>query len=201
MHALGFDRVAAVGHDRGARVVHRLCLDAPEAVTRAAVLDVVPTRHVFGHADLALGLAYYHWYFLAQPPGLPERLIGQDAEFWLRHHLARWSGGFDFADPAVAEYVRCFAEPAAIAASCEDYRAAATIDLEHDEASYAAGDRVRCPLLALWGARGFVGGAYDVLAVWRDYAGDVRGAALDCGHFVPEEQPGPTIEALRDFLG
>lgn len=201
MAALGHDRFAAIGHDRGARVVHRMCLDSPEAVERAAVLDIAPTRHVFGHVDRALAQTYYHWFFLSQPPDLPERLIGSDPELFLRRAVRAWSGGEDaFDEAALAEYVRCFREPAAIAASCEDYRAAASIDLEHDEHDAAAGHRVGCPLLVLWGAHGFVGRAYDVLEVWRDYADDVRGQALDCGHFLPEEAPEPTATALAAFL-
>lgn len=201
MTRLGHETFDVVGHDRGARVAHRLCLDHPGRVGRAAVLDIVPTRHVFGTADRELGLAYYHWFFLAQPADLPERLIDSDPEHWIRYHLGAWSrvpNAFD--DAAVVEYVRCF-DPAAIHATCEDYRAGAGIDLEHDDASFAAGDRVRCPLLVLWGAQGFVGAKYDVPAVWRDYADDVTAAPLDCGHFLPEEQPAATATALSRFLG
>jgi haloacetate dehalogenase len=201
MRALGFDRFAVVGHDRGARVAHRMCLDHPEAVTRVAVLDIAPTRHMFNTADLSFGRAYYHWFFLAQPPELPERLIGSDPEFFLRSSMARWSADPAAFDPAaMAEYLRHFADPDTIRASCEDYRAAASIDLEHDEEDFTAGRRVCCPLLALWGGRGFVSRQYDVLEVWRRYAEDVRGAALDCGHFLAEEAPEGTVEALGQFL-
>jgi haloacetate dehalogenase len=201
MRALGFDRFAVVGHDRGARVAHRMCLDHPDAVTSVAVLDIVPTRHMFNTVDLSFGRTYYHWFFLAQPPELPERLIGSDPEFFLRSSMGRWSADPAAFDPAaMAEYVRHFADPGTIRASCEDYRAAASIDLEHDEEDFTAGRRVGCPLLALWGGRGFVNRQYDVLEVWRRYAEDVRGAALDCGHFLPEEAPEATVEALGEFL-
>ncbi|MEU4341515.1 alpha/beta hydrolase [Nocardia sp. NPDC023852] len=201
MTALGHDRFAIVGHDRGARVAHRLCLDHAERVERAAVLDIVPTRHVFANVDRALATFYDHWFFLAEEPDLPEVLIGGAPEYFLRRKLQQWSGpGAEFDEAAIAEYVRCFSDPEAIRASCEDYRAAASIDLEHDEADAVAGRRVTCPLLVLWGARGFVGTRYDVVEVWRRYADDVRGQGLDCGHFIPEEAPQQTVDALRDFL-
>lgn len=203
MRRLGFDTFALVGHDRGARVAHRLCLDRPEVVSRVALLDIVPTRHIFTHVDRALAQAYYHWFFLSQDPDLPEHLIAADPGYWVRRKLAHWSGaaGTDiFASEAVDEYIRCFSDPEVIRASCEDYRAGASIDLEHDEVDAAAGRRVECPMLVLWGTEGFVGSAYDVVDVWNEYATDVRGRALDCGHFLAEEQPDLTLTALRDFL-
>ena len=201
MRRLGFDRFAVVGHDRGARVGHRLALDAADAVTALAVLDIVPTRYTFEHADKGFGLGYYHWFFLAAGDGIPERLIGGDPEFWVRARMtSRHRGSTPFDEAALAEYVRCFADPAAISASCEDYRAAASVDLEHDDADAAAGRKVDCPLLALWGARGFVGGHYDVLAAWREYATDVRGRGLPSDHYVPEEAPEETVAALEEFL-
>ena len=203
MRDLGFGTFALVGHDRGARVAHRLCLDHPQAVSRVALLDIVPTRHVFAHVDRALAQAYEHWFFLSQEPDLPERLIGADPGYYLRHKLAQWSSGVgvtDFASEAIEEYVRCFRDPEVIRASCEDYRAAASIDLEHDARDAASGRRVECPALVLWGADGFVGRAYDVLAVWRGYATEVRGHALAGGHFLPEEEPDTLLAELRDFL-
>lgn len=201
MKALGHKRFAVVGHDRGARVTHRLCLDHAARVQRAVVLDIVPTRHVFASVDRALATVYDHWFFLAEEPDLPEVLIGGAPEYFLRRKLDQWSGpGAVFDEEAIAEYVRCFSDPEAIRASCEDYRAAASVDLEHDEADAAARRRITCPLLVLWGARGFVGDHYDVLEVWRRYADDVRGEGLDCGHFVPEEAPEQTTDALREFL-
>jgi haloacetate dehalogenase len=202
MASLGFDSLAVVGHDRGARVVHRMCLDHPTRVRRAAVLDIVPTRHVFTTADTAFAMAYEHWFFLAQPPGFPERLIGGDPEFYLRAKLAAWSaGGHTFDEAAVEEYVTHFRDPAAIAASCEDYRAAATIDLDHDEAGYTGGNRITCPLLVMWGAAGFVGRHYDVAAIWQSYATQVSTTAIaSAGHFLAEEAPAATAAALSKFL-
>ncbi|MBB5079454.1 alpha/beta fold hydrolase [Nonomuraea endophytica] len=201
MRDLGFDRFAVVGHDRGARVGHRMALDHPDAVEALAVLDIVPTRHTFAHADAAFGLGYYHWFFLAAGNGIPERLIGNDPEFWIRSRMtARHSGGSAYDEAAVRDYVRCFSDPAAIAASCADYRAAAGVDLEHDEADAAAGRRVRCPVLALWGEHSFVGRGYDVLKVWREYADHVSGTALPSDHYLPEEAPALVTAQLQTFL-
>jgi haloacetate dehalogenase len=201
MERLGFAEFAAAGHDRGARVVHRMCRDHPHRVTRAAVLAIVPTLFVFDRVDRALATAYYHWFFLSQPPDLPERLIGGDPEYYLRRCLAMWSRVPDaFAAEAVAEYLACFRDPASIAATCADYRAGAGIDLAHDRDDPS---RVRCPLLVLWGADGFVGTTYDVLAIWRAASADptlVEGRALPGGHFVPEEAPQETVAALRAFF-
>jgi haloacetate dehalogenase len=202
MRELGFPQFAVAGHDRGGRVGHRMALDYPQAVTRLAVLDIVPTRHAFSKADAAFGLAYWHWFFLAQPEPLPEHMIGADPEGWVRGRIsALRRGGVPFDPAAVAEYIRCFRDPAAIHASCEDYRAAATGDLEDDDAAAARGQKVTAPMLALWGEHGFVGRNYgDVLAIWREYANKVEGAPLPCGHYIPEEAPQATTSALLDFL-
>ncbi|MET9330769.1 alpha/beta hydrolase [Streptomyces cellulosae] len=201
MRELGFDRFAVVGHDRGGRVGHRLALDHPQAVSALAVLDIVPTRHAFQQANTDFGLGYYHWYFLAAGNNIPEHLIGADPDFWVRTRMdARHHGGTPFSPHALDEYVRCFSDPAAIHASCEDYRAAASIDLVHDDADYDAGRRVISPLLALWGEHSFVGRHYDVLDVWRSYATDVQGQALPCDHYVPEEAPDRTAKLLEAFL-
>ena len=174
----------------------------PLGSVSAAVLDIVPTRHVFTTVDMALAMTYEHWFFLAQPPGFPERLIGADPEFYLRTKLAAWSAdGHTFDPAAVEQYLTHFRDPAAIAASCEDYRAAASIDLDHDEASYTRGDRVTCPLLVMWGAAGFVGRHYDPAAVWRSYATDVSTTAIaSSAHFLAEEAPAATAAALTQFL-
>ena len=199
MAALGHEQFLAVGHDRGARVVHRLARDFPDRVLRACVMDIAPTLHMFDHTDQRFATGYYHWFFLIQPDGLPEHMIGADPAYYLKEKLRRWSApGFASNPDAVAEYVRCFSDPAAIHASCEDYRAAASIDLEHDRADRDL--KVTCPLLVLWGARGFVHRTYDVLAVWREHAAQVEGRALDCGHFLPEEQPEAVAAELESFF-
>ncbi len=200
MSALGFVRFDVVGHDRGARVAHRLALDAPDAVARVAVLDILPTRTLLRQTDLGFAKAYWHWFFLLQPGGLPERMIGADPDWFVGEILARWSAYPDRIDPAAAaEYARRFT-PAAIAASCADYRAAAGPDLAHDDADAAAGRRVTQPLLALWGARGAMGRMYDVLASWQDVADRAQGASVDAGHFLAEEAPDETLAALEDFF-
>jgi haloacetate dehalogenase len=199
MRALGFPRFKAVGHDRGARVLHRLCLDHPDAVERASVLDIAPTAAMYARTDKAFASAYFHWFFLIQPYDLPERLIAAEPDFWLERVLGAWSRNPDvFTPQALAEYRRCFRDPAAIHATCEDYRAAATIDLEHDQAD--AHKKVTCPLQVLWGAAGVVGKMFDPVALWREKARDVRGQALPCGHFLPEEAPRETLAALTAFL-
>jgi haloacetate dehalogenase len=201
MRQLGFWPFQLVGHDRGARVGHRLVLDHPGAVSRLAVLDIVPTRHVLHNVNRAMATAYYHWFFLATGHGIPERLIGADPEFWIRSLMGPLLGAGASIEPEVMEdYVRCFRDPRTIAASCADYRAAASADLVHDDETFAAGQKVDCPVLALWGTQGFVGRGYEPLGVWQQYATDVRGTALPTGHFLPEEAPELVVEALRDFL-
>ena len=202
MRELGFTEFAVVGHDRGGRVGHRMALSYPEHVTKLSVLDIVPTRHAFRTADMAFGLGYWHWFFLAQPEPLPEYLLGADPDGWIRGRLnALRRGGMQFDPKAMDEYVRCFRDPATIHASCEDYRAAAGTDLADDDASAARGEKVTAPLLALWGQHGFVGRHYeDVLAIWREYATNVDGYALPCGHYLPEEAPEETAAALLEFL-
>lgn len=203
MRELGFPRYAVVGHDRGARVAHRLALDHADAVERVALLDIAPTRHVFGDVDKVLALTYDHWFFLADETDLPEVLIGGAAEHWLRTKLRAWSGeGAQFDEEVVADYVRCF-DATSIHATTEDYRAGATIDLEHDDTTYADGGRLTCPTLVLWGADGLVGARYEVLDVWRQYAARddlVTGGPVPGGHFLPEEAPDETLAALLPFL-
>jgi haloacetate dehalogenase len=201
MRALGHARFAIVGHDRGGRVAHRLAMDHPDAVERIAVLDIAPTLHMYETADRRFAEAYFWWFFLIQPEPLPERLIGADPEFFLRHHLAQQSRTAGVpAEPVIREYLRHYDDPAAIHAICEDYRAASTIDLVHDRADRETGRRVMSPLLALWGAEGTVGKLYDVLDTWRAVASDVRGRALACGHLLQEERPDETLAELRAFL-
>ena len=203
MRNLGHSQFRLVGHDRGGRVAHRLCLDHPDAVSQLAVLDISPTRTMFAHTDQAFATAYYHWFFLIQPNGLPERLIGSDPDGYLKTKIGGWgSAGTSFFDPrAVDEYLRCYRDPATIHATCEDYRASASIDLEHDAADRAAGRRLGMPLLALWGERNRVTGElFDTLAEWREVAVDVRGGPVASGHYLAEEAPEATLAALRPFL-
>ena len=199
MAELGFARFRLAGHDRGGRVGHRLALDHPERLERLAVLDIVPTRTVFRATDQAIATGYYHWFFLIQPYDLPEHLIGGDPTYYLHKKLGAWSAGMAaFAPEALAEYERCFT-PKMIHASCEDYRAAASIDLAHDEADLDR--RIACPVHVLWGRQGLMERHFDVLATWRERAaGPVTGKALDCGHFLPEERPEETAEELLAFF-
>jgi haloacetate dehalogenase len=199
MTVLGFERFALAGHDRGARVAHRMALDHPERLSRLALLDICPTQWMYDHTDKAFASGYYHWFFLIQAYDLPERMIGQDPDGYLESCLHGWTRTGDvFTPEALAEYKRCFRDPAAIHAACEDYRAAAGIDYELDLADL--GRRIDCPLLVLWGAMGLVGRSYDVLEVWRRYAREVVGRALPCGHFLPEEAPEETLEELLAFF-
>ncbi len=201
MRALGHERFAVVGHDRGGRVAHRMALDHPDAVTRLAVLDIVPTLHVYETVDRALATAYYHWFLFIQPAPLPERLIEGDPIGYLHALLGGWgsSGIAVFAPEALAEYERCFADAQTRHAMMEDYRAGASIDLEHDRADR---DRpVEAPMLVVWGGRGVVGSRpEDPLTVWRGWAADVRGTAVDAGHFLVEERPAEVLGLLAGFL-
>ncbi|WP_138465624.1 alpha/beta fold hydrolase [Poseidonocella sp. HB161398] len=199
MAALGHPRFAVAGHDRGGRVAHRLALDHPQAVSRLAVLDIAPTATMYARTDRNFATRYFWWFFLIQPAPLPERLIAGDPEFFLRRHIDGQSKTPGATGPAAfAEYLRCYMDPATRHAICEDYRASAGIDLEHDAAD--AGRKLAAPLLALWGAQGTVGQLYDVLETWREKAGDVRGHALDCGHTLQEERPEEVLAALRGFF-
>lgn len=200
MAALGHERFFVVGHDRGARVAHRLAVDHPDAVVRIVVLDIAPTLAMYEKTGDAFARAYWHWFFLIQPAFVPERMIGGDPRFYLRAKMAESHARGVFAPEAWAEYERCFT-PGAVHASCEDYRAAATIDLEHDRADVEAGRRVRAPLLALWGAHGIVEKCFDPLDEWRRVADDVRGRALPSGHYIPEEVPELLIRELEKFFG
>ena len=200
MEHLGFESFSVTGHDRGGRVAHRMALDHSERVERLALLDIIPTREVFARTDKELATAYYHWYFLIQPYDLPEALIGGNPIYYLHKKLGGWGTAIDtFAPEALAEYERCFRNPATIYASCEDYRAAASIDLEHDEAD-AESNEIECPLLLLWGGTGVMERLYDVPEVWRPYARDVRGKPIDAGHFLAEERPEETVRELLAFL-
>src|SRR5438552_2451105 len=200
MHALGFERFALAAHDRGARVAHRMARDHVDRVERVVVLDISPTAIMYAKTDKAFATAYYHWFFLIQPYDLPERMIGADPGYYLRKTLGGWgTAGLAIFDPtALAEYERCFRDQATIHATCEDYRAAATIDLAHDAAD--TGRRIDCPLLVLWGEKGVVHRFFDPVADWNSVASDVRGKALPSGHYVAEEAPDATSAELLSFF-
>jgi haloacetate dehalogenase len=201
MTALGHDRFAVVAHDRGARVAHRLGLDHADRVTRLALLDIAPTLAMYEQTSQAFATAYFHWFLYIQPFPYPETLIGADTEFHVRSVMGgRHAGLAPFSDEALAEYLRCARDPATVHGWCEDYRAAATIDLVHDRHDRDRGHHLTMPLLALWGAHGVIARCFDPLAEWRRVAHDVRGEALDCGHYIPEEAPDALLAALHAFL-
>lgn len=203
MADLGFPRFDVVAHDRGARVAHRLALDHPAAVARLCVMDIIPTLEHFERADMDFAMGYYHWFWLAQPHPRPERMILRDVEDWFDIHTAREPKDRSFFHPeARADYLAALREPGTVAAICEDYRAAATIDLAHDRESRAAGLRLGCPLLVLWGRKGRIEAWYDALAIWRAYAaGPVEGGAVESGHYLAEEAPEAVLARLDAFLG
>ena len=202
MAALGYDRFFLAGHDRGARTAHRLTLDHPGLVRKVALLDILPTRYVWGHPSREWALNSWHWSFMAQPDEMFERMIASipAREFVLRH-LGRAGKPAFFDDRAIAEYVRCFT-PKTIHGSCEDYRAAAGIDLTHDEADHVAGRTIAAPTLVMWGSRSHTGMFYggNQLSIWREAAGDVTGGPLDTGHYLAEEAPQAVIEAFERFF-
>lgn len=200
MRKLGFNQFLVAGHDRGGRVAHRMALDHPQSVQKVVVMDIAPTYTMYQTTDLEFAKAYYHWFFLIQPFDLPERLIGADPTYFLERKFGQWgrdSGAFTV--EALAAYQK-YLSPEMIHASCEDYRASASIDLVYDQEDIDSGRRINCPLLCLWGEKGFVGQKYDVVAEWKKWADDVRGWGLPCGHYLPEEAPKATLNALLKFL-
>lgn len=199
MQALGHQRWSVGAHDRGARVAHRMALDHPGAVARLALIDIAPTREMYAQTTDAFARAYWHWFFLIAPPPLPERMIMADPDAYWRAKCGAGSAGLGPFDPAaLAEYLHAFRSPGVIAASCEDYRAAATIDIAHDDAD---GDlRVRCPVLILWGAKGVIARCFDALALWRLRATDVRGHSLPGGHYLAEELPDTVASEFAAFF-
>lgn len=199
MKHLGFETFSVVGHDRGGRVAHRLALDHPDAVDRIAVLDIAPTHTMYARTNQEFATRYFWWFFLIQPDGLPEKMIASDPEYFLRRHIAgqvKIEGSVD--DAAIAEYLRTYRDPATLHAICEDYRAAASIDLEHDQSDMHK--RISAPLLAIWGEQGVVGELYDVKGTWQEKANEVEGISLACGHAIPEEAPAELTSYLLEFL-
>lgn len=199
MTALGHQTFAVMGHDRGGRVAHRLARDYADRVTKLAVLDIAPTANMYQTTDMKFAKAYYHWFFLIQPYPLPETLIGADPEFYLRQKIGSWGKSGDVhSDEAMADYLRCFSNPATIHASCEDYRAAASIDLVHDTED--EGRKLDIPLLALSGASSFVTARYDLSAEWQTSFTNVSAGQVPGGHFLPEESPDELLELVIPFF-
>lgn len=199
MRHLGFETFDVAGHDRGGRVAYRLALDHPHAVRRLSILDIIPTGEVWARADRRFAMGYWHWPFLAQRHPLPETLIGADPEaFFFKLQYPGAKGMFDA--EAYADYVAAIRDPAVVHAMCECYRAGAGYDRRLDEVDKAAGRKIACPVQVLWGGKGALAAWYDTLAIWREWADDVRGQSLDCGHFIPEEKPVETLDLLRRFF-
>ncbi len=197
----GFERFQVLAHDRGARVVHRLAADHARAVERLMLLDIAPTLAMYEGTGEAFASAYWHWFFLIQPPPLPEALIESDPVRYLHSVMGkRHAGMAAFAPQALAEYERCAAIAGTARAICEDYRASASIDLVHDREDIAAGNRLLQPLHVLWGEHGAVGKCFDVLALWRERAATVTGRSLPCGHYIAEEKPDLLLENIFDFF-
>jgi haloacetate dehalogenase len=202
MEALGHEAFHLAGHDRGARVAHRLALDHPERVRKLAVLDIVPTIEHFERTDMRFAMGYYHWFWFAQPHPFPENVISAAPEAWFRAHTSREPKPPDFFHPAaLADYLAAARDPDTIRGMCEDYRAAATIDMKHDRESRAAGRRIQCPLLVLWGAKAKIEAWYDPLEIWRRYcSGDVTGAKVESGHYLAEEAPEAVLRRFAEFF-
>jgi len=201
MQSFGFTQFSVLAHDRGARVAHRLALDHPDAVTRMILLDIAPTLAMYTQANEEFARAYWHWFFLIRPTPLPETLIETDPENYLRTVMGTRSAGMGpFTDDAFSEYLRCLKLPGAAIAICEDYRASAGLDLEHDQADIDAGNKLKCPLLALWGEKGTVGRCFSPLHEWQKVALNVDGNALASGHYIAEEIPELLLEYTLDFL-
>lgn len=201
MRALGHECFHLIGHDRGARVAHRLAMDHPGAVNRLMLLDICPTLATYEQTDMRFARAYWHWFFLIQPAPLPEALINGDPQGHLRRLMGGRSAGLaPFAPDAMAEYLRAIADPACVHAICEDYRAAAGVDLAHERADRAVDRRIACPLRVLWGRRGVTHECFDPLAEWRRVARQVDGRPLDCGHYIPEEAPEALLAEIDSFF-
>ena len=198
MKKLGFKEYFLVGHDRGARVAHRMAIDFKENIKKISVLDIVPTSHVFKNTNAILAKRYYHWFFLIQSYPLPETMIGNDPEYYIRSKLQMWGANNEYlTEEIIQEYLRCFTTET-IQASCEDYRAGASIDLVHHEEDFDK--KISCPLQVLWGSKAFVEELYDPIKVWKEWALNVEGQSIDCGHFLPEESPVETYNAIINFF-
>ncbi|MRT05301.1 alpha/beta fold hydrolase [Ewingella americana] len=201
MLALGFKKFSVIAHDRGARVAHRLALDHPQAIKRMVLMDIAPTLSMYQQTNEEFARAYWHWFFLIRPAPLPEALISHDADLYLRSVMGSRSAGMQpFTDEAYADYLRCLQLDGTARGICEDYRASASIDLQHDQIDLEASRKVQCPLLILWGEQGTVGKCFKPLAEWAKVAKQVTGEALPCGHYIAEEQPELLLEKVLPFL-
>jgi haloacetate dehalogenase len=205
MKHLGFQKFAVVGHDRGGRAAHRMALDYPGLLTKLVILDIVPTYTLYQNITKEFATIFYHWFLLVQPPPFPETLVANSAEYFLKSTLL-WLGGHAITDPipdwlgaeAFREYLRCFSNPESIHAICEDYRAAASIDLAHDKADLDR--KIECPLLVLWSEKGPFHRMYNVLQTWQDRAKEAKGRPLPTGHFLPEQLPQELTQEIKTFL-
>jgi haloacetate dehalogenase len=202
MASLGFSRFYAAGHDRGGRVLHRMCLDHPDKVARAAILDIIPQHYLLNNVTRSWATFSWHWFFMIQPYDFPERMMSADPDFYITKKLSKSKQGLSFFDPAsLAEYMRCFRNPETVHAMCEDYRATFGVDLEMDTKDFEAGRKITCPVQLLWGATGGVGRNHKSMEIWPQYASDIRGGkALPCGHYLSEEAPNETYDELRAFF-
>jgi haloacetate dehalogenase len=203
MRSLGYDRFRVAGHDRGARTAHRMALDYPGVIEQVALIDILPNHHIWNHVSRQWAQSSWHWVFMVQPEGFPERMMGAvPADWFMTHKLSKPGIGLDFMDPAAfAEYVRCFNEKT-IRGSCADYRACITCDLEMDTKDFDAGNKIDMPALIVWGSKSHTGKVYgDILPIWHQYANQVSGGAIECGHYVQEEAPQETLAWLLEFFG
>ena len=201
MQAQGFERFQVLAHDRGARVAHRLAADHPQAVERLMLLDIAPTLAMYEQTSFTFAQAYWHWFFLTQPPPLPEALIESDPVRYVRSMMGKRHAGLEAFDPAaLAQYERCAQLPGTAQSICADYRASAGIDLAHDRADVAARRKLDQPLRVLWGEHGVVGQCFDVLGLWRERAAEVSGRSLPCGHYIAEEAPALLLEEVFQFF-
>ena len=200
MDKLNFKKFFVAGHDRGGRVAHRMARDFRKKILALSVLDICPTLDMYEKTNEKFAKSYFHWFFLIQPADIPERMIGADPEFYLNKKFKQWGEDNDaFSKKAFSEYLRCFTSET-IKASCEDYRASASIDLEHDQIDIDNNNKIECPMMVIWGDKGYVGNKYDIITEWKKFATHVVGYSLPCGHYLPEEAPNETLQALVTFL-
>jgi len=200
MQALGYPQFFLLGHDRGGRVSHRLAMDFPESVLRLMVLDISPTLTMYDNTTMEFAKGYWHWFFLIQPEPIPETLIAANPEFWIKQHMGRHAGTGIFTPERWAEYLAGVSDPKTMHAMCEDYRAAATIDLDHDRADHAAGKKLTMPLRVLWGEHGLVNQCFKPIDDWKAVANEVSGQTVPCGHYIPEECPKELIAEAKAFF-